>query len=53
MKKTPPRLNFYLDEDLHYEFKSFCAKEKQTMTNVVVRLIKEYLSKQRKKDNTN
>lgn len=39
------KLNFVLDESLHTILKIFCAKEKISITNYVVSLIKKDLSK--------
>lgn len=37
--------NFYLDEEIHQNFKILAARESRSMTDIIVELIEEYLKK--------
>jgi hypothetical protein len=43
------KLNLNFPEDLHKRFKAVCALEGQRMTDIVVRLVKEYVEKAEKR----
>ena len=43
MKKERKRVTFVMDKDLHTLFKSKCAVENVSMTDVIVQGIKNYL----------
>jgi len=43
------KLNINFPDDLHKRFKALCALEGQKMTDIVVKLVKEYVEKTEKK----
>lgn len=43
------KLNINFPEDLHKRFKAVCALEGQRMTDIVVKLVQDYVEKTEKK----
>jgi metal-responsive CopG/Arc/MetJ family transcriptional regulator len=43
------RLNLNIPDELHKRFKAICALEGKEMTEVVVRIVQEYVEKAEKK----
>lgn len=48
-KENYGRANFWIPKDLHLEFKLLAVKKRMSMSEIIEKLIKEYVEKEGKK----